>query len=74
MNSSNYEVFYDTNCQAAYILSKDRLTFISYDSIESMKAKCEYVKKIGAAGIMYWQNGQDTTGDLVKAIKEGLNK
>ena len=39
-----------------------------------MKAKCDYVKKIGAAGIMYWQNGQDTTGDLVGAIKDGLNK
>lgn len=74
VNNSNYECFYDTNCQAAYILSKDKLTFISYDSIESMKAKCEYVKEIKAAGIMYWQNGQDTTGDLVGAIKEGLNK
>ena len=74
MNNSNYDCFYDTNCQAAYILSKDKLTFISYDSIESMKAKCEYIKNVGAAGIMYWQNGQDTTGDLVNAIKEGLNK
>lgn len=74
MNSSNYECFYDTTCQAAYILSKDKLTFISYDNIESVKAKCDYIKKIGAAGIMYWQNGQDTTGDLVGAIKDGLNK
>ena len=74
MNNDDYECFYDTNCQAAYILSKDKLTFISYDNIQSMKAKCEYVLKTGAAGIMYWQNGQDTTGDLVNAIKEGLNK
>lgn len=74
INNDNYDCFYDTTCQAAYILSKDKQTFISYDSIESIKAKCDYIKKVGAAGIMYWQNGQDTTGDLVKAIKDGLSK
>ena len=74
MNNNNYECFYDTNSQAAYILSKDKLTFISYDNIKSMKAKCEYSLKVGAAGIMYWQNGHDTTGDLINAIKEGLGK
>ena len=74
LNSSNYEYYYDTTCEAPYILSKDKTIFISYDDPRSIKAKCEYIKNIGAAGIMYWQNGQDTTGDLVRAIKEGLNK
>ncbi len=74
LNSSNYDYFYDTNCQVPYLLSKDRLTFVSYDDPTSIKAKCEYIKTKGCAGIMYWQNGQDTTGDLVAAIKEGLSK
>ena len=74
LNSDNYDYFYDTNCEAPYILSKDKTVFISYDDPRSIKAKCDYVKDIKAAGIMYWQNGQDTTGDLVRAIKEGLDK
>jgi len=74
LSSSNYEYYYDTVCEAPYLLSKDKTVFISYDDPRSIKAKCEYIKNIKAAGIMYWQNGQDTTGDLVKAIKEGLNK
>ena len=74
LTSSNYEYFYDTNAEVPYILSKDRTLFISYDDPRSIIAKCDYVKKTGAAGIMYWQNGQDTTGELVHAIKEGFNK
>lgn len=74
LNSSSYKYVFDTNCQAAYLLSNDRLTFISFDDQTSLKAKCQYVISQNCAGIMYWQNGQDTTGDLVKAIKEGLSK
>ena len=74
LSSSDYDYYYDTNSQAPYLLSKDRLTFVSYDDPRSIKAKCDYILSDGLAGIMYWQNGQDTTGDLVSAIKEGLNK
>ena len=74
LKDPNYTYYYDTNCQAPYLLSKDGLTFISYDDPTSIKAKCEYILKNDLAGFMYWQNGQDTTGDLVKAIKEGLKK
>ncbi len=74
LTSSNYEYYYDTKAEVPYILSKDRTLFISYDDPRSIIAKCDYVKNTGAAGIMYWQNGQDTTGELVRAIKEGFNK
>ena len=74
LKDPNYTYYYDTNCQAPYLLSKDGLTFISYDDPTSIKVKCEYILKNDLAGFMYWQNGQDTTGDLVKAIKEGLKK
>lgn len=72
LTSSDYVYGYDTNCQAPYLLSNDGLTFISYDDPTSIKAKCQYVIDKGVAGIMYWQNGQDTTGDLVNAIYESF--
>ena len=74
LTNSNYEYYYDTNCQAPYLLSKDRLEFISFEDPKSIKAKCEYIISTGCAGIMYWENGCDSTGDLVQAIKDGLGK
>ena len=39
----------------------------------SIKIKCKYVLDNKMAGVMYWENGCDTTGDLVHAINEGMH-
>ena len=74
LNNSNYTYVYDERCGVPYIISKDKTVFISFDDPRSIKEKCNYVldKKIG--GVMYWENGCDTTGDLLSAIGEVLNK
>ncbi|MDD4213036.1 MAG: glycosyl hydrolase family 18 protein [Bacilli bacterium] len=72
--SGNYASYYDENAGVPYLLSKDRLTFISYDNPRSIVEKCEYVLDNHLAGVMYWENGCDLTGDLVHAIAVGLNK
>ena len=53
---------------------KDGTIFISFDDDRSIIAKCKYVFEKKLAGIMYWENGCGPTGDLVKAIKEGMKK
>ena len=74
LNDDDYEYFYDDIAQVPYILSKDKTLFISYDDPRSILAKCEYVKNNDCAGVMYWENGCDSTGDLVNAIYDGLKK
>ena len=74
IHSSQYEVFYDDISQVPYIVKKDGTEFISYDNATSVLAKSNYVKANGLGGIMYWENGWDTTGVLLGAIKTGLNK
>lgn len=74
LNDENYEYFYDEKAQVPYLLSKDKTVFISYDDPRSILAKCEYVKNTKCAGVMYWENGCDSTGDLVNAIYDGLKK
>ena len=74
LNNEDYEYFYDEKAQVPYILSKDKTVFISYDDPRSIIAKCEYVKNTKCAGVMYWENGCDSTGDLVNAIYDGLKK
>lgn len=68
----NYDSYYDEKSQVPYLLSKDKTIFISYDNPKSIKAKCQYVLDNKMAGVMLWENGCDTTGELVHAINEGL--
>ena len=74
LDNPNYTYVYDERCGVPYIISKDKTIFISFDDTRSIKEKCNYIlaKKIG--GVMYWENGCDTTGDLLGAIGEVLNK
>ena len=47
-------------------------TFISDDDEKSIKEKCKYVLENGLLGLMYWEHSCDPTGELLKAIYEGL--
>ena len=74
LESGEYKYVYDEKAGVAYLLSNDGKTFINYDDPTSIIAKCNYVLANKCAGVMYWENGCDLTGDLVKAIKDGLKK
>lgn len=54
---------------------KSRL-FITYDDVESMKIKCDYVLDQDLAGIMFWELGYEdrTTDDLINAIYDTIKK
>ena len=66
--TGNYTYHFDERTQVPYLISKDGNTFISYDDARSITAKCAYAKEKGLAGLMYWENGCDTTGELVHAF------
>lgn len=70
-DTTNYTSYYDNNCQVPYILSKDKLTFISYENEVSVLAKCEYAKNNNLAGVFVWQYALDN-GDLLNTLSEGM--
>lgn len=73
IDSPNYNYVFDDICKVPYLLSKDGTCFISYDDPRSIREKCQYAIKKGVAGIMYWQNGQDSAdAELLKAIGKYL--
>lgn len=74
LNNPDYTYYYDEVAQVPYIISNDLTTFISFDDPRSIAAKCEYVKNNNCAGLMYWENGCDTTGDLVQAMYDNLKQ
>ena len=72
LNNSSYNYYYDTNAGVPYIMKTDGTLFISYDNPRSIMEKSEYIIEHGLAGMMYWENGLDSTGALLLAMEEGL--
>lgn len=64
--------YYDTKSCAPSIYDPATRTVISFDDPNSIDAKCQYVWNYDLAGLMYWENGEDTTDILLKAINKGM--
>lgn len=65
---------FDEKCQVPYYYDSSTGFFASYDNPTSIKIKSKYVYEKGLAGLMYWQDGQDSGDTLVKAIVEGIKE
>lgn len=58
-------IFWDSNAKASYIIDNNK--FITYESVESIKEKNNYIKKHNLGGIMLWEITQDN-GDIITAM------
>lgn len=74
MDDDNYSYYFDDLAKVPYIVKKDGTEFYSFDDSLSISYKCDYINSNNLAGIFYWQNGSDTTGELLGAIKTNLGK
>lgn len=73
LSDSYYSYHYDRNAGVPYIINTDGTFFVSYDNPRSIAEKSTYVIDSGLAGMMYWENGLDSTGALLSAMDSGLN-
>ncbi|KAI8987339.1 glycoside hydrolase superfamily [Mycotypha africana] len=61
---------WDNATMTPWVFNPQTKAFISYDDPQSIKAKVDYAKKKGIAGVMIWSIDQDSDkGDLLKAVK-----
>ena len=67
----NYTEYWDEDAEAAYLWNGE--TFISFESPEAIRRKCEYVKEKGMLGVMYWEHSADHTRELLTVIAKTLN-
>jgi len=74
LGNSNYTAYFDDIAGVPYILKNDGTEFISYDDPQSIVLKCQFIYANDLGGMMYWENGTDTTGTLLAAMRTGLNK
>lgn len=66
INKNGFTKYWDDEAKAPYLYNGS--TLISYDDPASISAKCEYLKREGYLGIMYWEHGCDPSGELLDAI------
>jgi len=74
LKSDQYTYAYDERAGVPYLYKNDGSEFISYDNRRSIIEKSEYIINLGLAGMMYWENGLDSTGALLDAMATGLQK
>lgn len=73
LSDNNYIQYWDNNCQVPYLYSSIDQTFITYDNEASIALKAEYAASHGMAGLMYWQDAQDSGDVLFNAIIQGMD-
>ncbi|ABX42933.1 glycoside hydrolase family 18 protein [Lachnoclostridium phytofermentans] len=70
ISKNGYTRYWDDISKAACLHNGDIL--ITYEDLEAIRYKVDTVKKLRLGGMMYWEQTQDLTGDIIKTISEGL--
>ncbi len=69
-----YQRHWDQQARAPYLWNATTKTIITYDDAESLSHKCEFVKKRGLGGVMFWEYTQDQSGVLLETLFSNLLK
>ena len=70
LNNPSFAECYDP-ASGAYFLS-DGKYFITFDNFESITSKASLVSQYGLGGMMFWDYGSDSTGQLLSAVYSGM--
>ncbi len=62
-----FQRYWDERAMVPYLKNDDIL--VSYEDTESIRAKAEYVKKMGLKGIAFWEYGHNLNGKLINIAK-----
>lgn len=64
--------YWDEDAKAPYLWNAAKKQLVVYDDEESVKIKCEYVKKNNLGGVMFWQYASDPKEYLLTTINHNL--
>lgn len=72
VNKNGFVRYWDDESKAPYLFNADKKIFITYDDEQSVKEKCNYIKKHKLAGAMFWEYSSDKKLYLLKTINEAF--
>jgi chitinase len=73
INANGFKRFWDDSAKAPFLWNQEEKTFISYEDVESIQYKIEYLKQKGLAGVMFWEYSADYNKVLLDALVENLH-
>lgn len=76
INTEGYTVYTEmngSNIVGSYLLNPTSKIYVTFDSKEAIKAKCEYANSNTGMGVMVWAYGEDATDTIVNTICDTLN-
>jgi chitinase len=65
---------FDEIAQASYYLNPETQEFISFDNLDAVKAKCDYVKEQDLGGVMFWEFSGDAMNNPELSIIKTITK
>ncbi|MCO6498330.1 MAG: glycoside hydrolase family 18 protein [Chitinophagaceae bacterium] len=68
INRKGFVRFWDKESEMPYLFNAEKKTVLFYDDEESVKLKCDYVKKYRLAGVMFWEYFADPKLYLLNTI------
>ena len=69
-----FESRWDPEAHASYLWNPGAQTFISFESPDALKAKCDYVKQHKLGGVMFWEYSEDPDEILLSTLANELNR
>jgi chitinase len=73
MLGHGFRRYWDPIASAPSLYSPDKKVFVSYEDVQSLAAKCNYVLTRKLGGVMFWDYAGDPSGTLLKTIDQSLH-
>lgn len=67
-DKNGFVKYWDDKAKSPYIFNAEKKIFISYDDERSIKEKCDYIKKNGLRGAMFWEYEDDPKENLLTVL------
>jgi chitinase len=71
--ANGFRRFWDPDARVPWLYKESIGTWITYDDVQSIGQKADYVRARGLGGVMVWELGGDDDGTLVRTIHARLN-
>ncbi len=72
IDKNGFVRYWNQSARAPYLWNAESQTFISYDDVESLAHKVDFVKSKGLGGVMFWEYSQDKENELLNTLYENL--
>ncbi len=73
INTNGYTSFWNDETKTPWIYNSNTQTMISYDDVESLQEKGNYINSMGLGGAMFWEFSGDKYSVLLDTVYEVVN-